>query len=106
MNKIIEKFLGDKKTYKREEVESLLEELGLISSEERSICDCYRTMKDRHYYTDYEKGVYFGVHGIHLKEDYTDIDVGYCAGTKECDRCSCGGDVKKCDFYSYKRGEK
>jgi hypothetical protein len=28
-----------------------------------------------------------------------------CNGTKERDMCHCGGDVKKCDFYSKKRGE-
>ena len=30
---------------------------------------------------------------------------GLCWGTKECDRCSCGGDTSKCDFYPEKRGE-
>ena len=29
----------------------------------------------------------------------------YCNGTKERDMCYCGGDAKKCDFYSEKRGE-
>ena len=26
-----------------------------------------------------------------------------CLGTKECDRCNCGGDESKCDFYPEKR---
>lgn len=29
--------------------------------------------------------------------------VGECLGTKECEECKCGGDQKKCDFYSYIR---
>lgn len=29
--------------------------------------------------------------------------VGYCYGTKECEECSCGGDMLKCNFYDYKR---
>lgn len=30
-------------------------------------------------------------------------DYYYCAGTKEQERCSCGGDEKQCDFYPEKR---
>ena len=29
-----------------------------------------------------------------------DVKVGICWGTKECDECSCGGDMRQCDFYS------
>lgn len=32
-----------------------------------------------------------------------DIDVGICWGTKECDECSCGGDLTQCDFYPKNR---
>ena len=28
---------------------------------------------------------------------------GVCLGTKEIDRCNCGGDESKCDFYPEKR---
>ena len=28
---------------------------------------------------------------------------GVCLGTKEVDRCNCGGDESECDFYEYKR---
>lgn len=28
---------------------------------------------------------------------------GVCLGTKEVDRCNCGGDESKCDFYPKKR---
>ena len=28
---------------------------------------------------------------------------GVCLGTKEIDRCNCGGDESKCDFYPKKR---
>lgn len=31
--------------------------------------------------------------------------IAYCYGTKECEECSCGGDVSKCDFYPAKRKE-
>ena len=30
-------------------------------------------------------------------------EIGVCWGTKEKDRCSCGGDESKCDFYPEKR---
>ena len=30
---------------------------------------------------------------------------GVCLGTKEVDRCNCGGDESKCDFYPEKRKE-
>lgn len=31
------------------------------------------------------------------------IPYGVCLGTKEIDRCSCGGDESKCNFYPEKR---
>ena len=31
------------------------------------------------------------------------IPYGVCLGTKEIDRCNCGGDESKCDFYPEKR---
>jgi hypothetical protein len=33
------------------------------------------------------------------------VQVGVCWGTKECERCSCGGDETKCDFYPEKRAK-
>lgn len=27
----------------------------------------------------------------------------YCVGTKECDTCTCNGDLKRCDFYPKNR---
>ena len=27
----------------------------------------------------------------------------YCVGTKECDTCTCNGDLSRCDFYPEKR---
>lgn len=43
-----------------------------------------------------------------LKCDYLRSTEHYdvCMGTKECDPCSCGGDMSKCDFYPEKRIEK
>ena len=29
---------------------------------------------------------------------------GYCMGTKECDACDCGGDMRHCTHYPEKRG--
>ena len=96
---------SDKKTYTQSEVDNLLINLGIIDEINRK-CDCYRTAKERHYYTDYEKGLFFGMFGRHLDKDYEYVTYSYCAGTRECDRCSCNGDERKCDFYPHKRGEK
>ena len=46
-------------------------------------CDCYNVLIDRIYGNEVKYGV--------------------CLGTKECDRCGCGGDESKCDFYPEKR---
>lgn len=29
---------------------------------------------------------------------------GICLGTRECDPCDCGGDIRQCDYYPEKRG--
>lgn len=64
-------------------------------------CDCYRTKKMRRYLTEYEKGFYAALHGG-SPVDYIVEDRSYCMGTKECESCTCGGDKRKCDFYSAK----
>lgn len=64
-------------------------------------CDSYRTKKMRRYLTEYEKGFYSALHG-RSPVDYIVEDQSYCAGTKECESCTCGGDKRKCDFYSTK----
>lgn len=46
-------------------------------------CDCYNVRIDRIYGNEVKYGV--------------------CLGTKEVDRCNCGGDESKCDFYPEKR---
>lgn len=33
-------------------------------------------------------------------------DKAVCYGTKECEECTCNGDVSKCNFYPEKRKEK
>ena len=105
-NKIVKNFLdNDKVSFRREEVESLLESLGLITEEERSICHCYSTRKEIHYYTEFEKGMYYAKFGKYLENDYEEQEVPYCLGTMERDICHCKGNVKKCDFYPEKRGE-
>ena len=64
-------------------------------------CDSYRTKKMRRYLTEYEKGFYSALHG-RSSVDYIVEDQSYCAGTKECESCTCGGDRRKCDFYPIK----
>ena len=63
-------------------------------------CDCYRTKKMRRYLTEYEKGFYTSLYG-RAPADYTVEDQSYCAGTKERECCTCGGDRRKCDFYPH-----
>ena len=64
-------------------------------------CDSYRTKKMRRYLTEYEKGFYAALHdGVTV--DYTVENQSYCVGTKERECCTCGGDRRKCDFYSAK----
>ena len=46
-------------------------------------CNCYNVRIDRIYGNEVKYGV--------------------CLGTKEIDRCNCGGDEFKCDFYPEKR---
>lgn len=38
-----------------------------------------------------------------LYENCYGKDVGVCMGTKEMEKCDCGGDKAKCDFYADKR---
>ncbi len=64
-------------------------------------CDCYRTKKVRRYLTEYEKGFYTSLYG-RAPADYTVENQSYCAGTKERECCTCGGDIRKCDFYPTK----
>ena len=46
-------------------------------------CNCYNVRIDRIYGNEVKYGV--------------------CLGTKDQDRCNCGGDESKCSFYEYKR---
>lgn len=64
-------------------------------------CDSYRTKKVRRYLTEYEKGFYTSLYG-RAPADYTVENQSYCAGTKERECCTCGGDRRKCDFYPIK----
>lgn len=53
-------------------------------------CDYYREgIKAEPRYSQYT-GNYVGS---------VDVKYGYCTGTKELDKCCCGGDRTKCDFY-------
>lgn len=53
-------------------------------------CDHYSTKTVREYYP--------------TKFETIEKEVGVCYGTKEIERCNCGGNPKKCDFYPHKRG--
>ena len=58
------------------------------------ICNCYHIESEQHYFID-ENGVPI----------YENINVSRCWGTKEKDRCSCGGDKSKCNFYERVQAE-
>jgi len=66
-------------------------------------CGCYQVRAERHYFSDYDKG-YAAAQGRKLP-DYEDTYKGVCLGTKEVDRCSCGGDRAKCGFCENVRQE-
>lgn len=63
-------------------------------------CDCYHERTERHYFTDFERGFNAAMGKI---VDYENRTYGVCYGTKKCDRCACGGDRSKCDFYPENR---
>ena len=43
-------------------------------------------------------------YNVHIDRIYgNETKYGVCLGTKEVDRCNCGGDESKCDFYPEKR---
>jgi len=66
-------------------------------------CGCYQVRAERRYFSDYDKG-YAAAQG-RLLPDHEDIYKGVYLATREIDRCSCGGDRAKCDFYKNARQE-
>lgn len=66
----------------------------LVEEPEKVICSCYETrvVCEPRYNTITGR-----------IDHYVDVEYGRCRGTKECDICTCGGNEKKCDFYSHKR---
>ena len=60
-------------------------------------CECYRVSKERHYFTDYEKGYYEAIYHKPAPE-YEIKQNGICYGTKDREPCNCGGDKSKCNF--------
>lgn len=60
-------------------------------------CSCYRMSSEKHRLTDFEKGLYVGSGKV--PPEFTIRTHGECWGTREQDRCNCGGDEEKCDFY-------
>lgn len=72
-------------------------------SESYDICNCYTEVEEKHYFTEFELGMSFA-EGLPNKK-FENRKVSHCAGTKECETCSCGGNRAKCDFYDYVRDE-
>ena len=70
---------------------------------DNNICSCYTEYETIYYMTDFEKGVHFALTGEH-KDRFAHLE-GRCLGTKEMERCKCGGDRSKCDFYNTKEKE-
>lgn len=66
-------------------------------------CESYHINAERHYLTDFEKGIKFAETGKF--PEYEERNYGECWGTKECERCKCDGDRRKCDFYEKVREE-
>lgn len=75
------------------DLENKIEQGTLIEAtsaeKETTICDGYHTETELYYIYDMFTG----------KPSPMKTEVGVCWGTKERDRCECGGDRKKCDFY-------
>lgn len=72
-----------------------------IKDNDFEICNCYQTRKERHYLSDFERGIRVGQGKENVLVE--DRIVAYCAGTRECEACKCGGDRTKCDFYEETR---
>lgn len=72
-----------------------------VKDNDFEICSCYQTRKERHYLSDFERGVRVGQGKENVLAE--DRIVAYCAGTKECEVCKCGGDRARCDFYEETR---
>ena len=72
-----------------------------IKDDDFEICNCYQTRKERHYLSDFERGVRVGQGKENVLAE--DRIVAYCSGTRECEACKCGGDKTKCDFYEETR---
>ena len=52
-------------------------------------CHCYHSQAERRYQ-------YHPITGLPIGHDTT---IGVCWGTKEVEKCNCGGNRLKCDFY-------
>ena len=64
-------------------------------------CSCYHEEKRNAPLSDFQQGVLFAKTGLNITT--TQITIGRCYGTKECEECTCGGNESKCDFYPKKR---
>ena len=93
----VEENYGDFDLKKVEQVDDT--DLLILYVSKYKECDCYRTNKVRRSLTEYAKGFYAALHDRPFV-DYIVEDQSYCMGTKECECCTCGGDKRKCDFYS------
>ena len=64
-------------------------------------CKCYHEYEEEHYISEFKQGVIFAKTGKLVTAER--VIIGRCWGTKNAEKCNCGGDESKCDFYDYKR---
>lgn len=70
---------------------------------ERKGCKYYESRMVSKPVSEFNKGVMFALTGK-IKETETVIE-GHCTGTRHCEECSCGGNIKHCDFHEEWREE-
>ena len=66
-------------------------------------CPSYRVRREKRLLSSFEQGIYYGKTGKEKTYEY--YDNPYCISTKNCYKCSCGGDKNYCDFYEKVREE-
>ena len=66
-------------------------------------CDCYYEYSYKRKLTEFEIGYYYAKTGSIPDRVEVTATEGRCYGTREMERCRCGGDKQKCDFYGGKQ---
>ena len=70
---------------------------------ERKGCKYYESRVVSKTLSEFSKGAIFVLTG-EIREKETVIE-GHCTGTRHCERCNCGGNIKHCDFHEEWREE-